>query len=277
MKAGILMADHVTTVSSTYAEEILTPEYGCGLDGFLNLNTDKLSGIVNGLDVSSWDPSKDEKIAKTYASGRMKGKQACKADLQNYAGLEQNRDIPILTMISRLAEQKGVDLLTSGILDWLHAGYQIVLLGSGDPAYESILHNLADSHPKQMYFNSGFEEDLAHKIYAGGDIFLMPSRFEPCGLGQLMAMRYGAVPVARATGGLKDTVLDYDTNKSTATGFTFEAAEPDAFKEAVGRAIELFSSKSDWSLLVGQAMRRDSSWEASAKEYLEIYQSLLKD
>jgi len=277
MKAGILMADHVTTVSSTYAEEILTPEYGWGLDGFLHLNSDKLSGIVNGLDVSEWNPGRDKLIAKTYAPGRMKGKQECKADLQDQGGLEQNPDTPILTMVSRLAEQKGVDLVLTGVLEWLHAGYQVVLLGSGDPAYESILHNLADAHPKQMYFHGGFDEQLAHKIYAGGDIFLMPSRFEPCGLGQLMAMRYGNIPVARATGGLKDTVLDYDVDKASATGFTFVEAEANAFKEAVGRAIEVFQNKSAWRRLVGQAMRRDSSWEASAEKYLEIYQSLLRD
>lgn len=277
MKAGILMSDHVTTVSETYAEEILTPAYGWGLEGFLGLNHHKLSGIVNGLNVSEWDPASDELISENFGIGKMKGKQACKADLQQQSGLEENPDTPLLAMISRLADQKGVDILIPAIPDWLQAGYQIVILGSGDPAYENMLRGLASLRPEQMYFYSGFNETLAHKIYAGADIFLMPSRFEPCGLSQLMSMRYGTIPVARATGGLKDTVLDYDAARSKATGFTFEHAEPEEMKKTVQRAIDTFETKNAWQQLVSQAMRRDSSWDASAGKYLAQYELILKE
>ncbi len=277
MKAGILICDHVTTVSETYAGEILTPAYGWGLEGFLSLNSHKLSGIVNGLNVSEWDPASDRLIAGNFSLGRMKGKQACKADLQRRAGLEENPDTPLLAMISRLAEQKGVDILIPAIADWLQAGYQIVILGSGDPVYEKMLHGQAGLRPGQMYFYSGFNEALAHRIYAGADIFLMPSRFEPCGLSQLMSMRYGTIPVARATGGLKDTVLDYDAARSKATGFIFEHADAGDMKRAVQRAIHAFETKNAWRRLIGRAMRRDSSWDASAEKYLALYELILKE
>ncbi|PIS19095.1 MAG: glycogen synthase GlgA [Zetaproteobacteria bacterium CG12_big_fil_rev_8_21_14_0_65_55_1124] len=274
MKAGIVEADHITTVSKTYAEEILTPEYGCNLQGILGEHAGKLSGIVNGLDIENWDPATDSAIAANFTAGKMQGKAACRASLQEAAGLATGTDAPLLTMISRLAEQKGVDLLLDCIPQWLQDGYQLAILGSGDPAWEAMLHRLAAERPEQMYFFSGFDETLARKIYAGGDIFLMPSRFEPCGLGQLMAMRYGNIPVVRATGGLKDTVTDYAQDKPNATGFAFEEANPAAFRAAVSAAVEVWRKPASWKRIVSNAVRRDSSWDASASTYLELYTSL---
>jgi len=274
MKAGILAADHITTVSQTYAREILTPEYGCRLDRFLAEHAHKLSGIINGLDAGHWNPATDTTIADNYWAGKVQGKHHCKLALQEELGFVQDTGIPLLTLISRLAEQKGVDLLIDGIPYWLQAGSQIAVLGSGEPAYEAVLRRLAKAAPGQMHFYSGFNEPLARHIYAGGDIFLMPSRFEPCGLGQLMAMRYGNIPVVRATGGLKDTVLDYTNSKSVATGFTFEQARPAAFRAAVNQAVETWRKPLVWRRIMGHAMRRDSSWDASAGLYGRLYASL---
>lgn len=276
MKAGIAEADHVTTVSNTYAQEILTPEYGCNLEGFLREHAGKLSGIVNGLDIENWDPQSDKAIAEHFGPGKLAGKAACKAALQGQTGLAVDADKPLLTMISRLAEQKGVDLLLDCIPGWLHAGHQIAILGSGEPVWEAMLHKLASERPKQMYFYAGFNEDLARRIYAAGDIFLMPSRFEPCGLGQLMAMRYVNIPVVRATGGLKDTVTDYGQDKTGATGFAFTEASPDAFRGAVSAAMETWSKPTVWKRIMGNAVKRDSSWDASAGAYLDLYASLTR-
>ncbi|MDQ6972815.1 MAG: glycosyltransferase, partial [Mariprofundaceae bacterium] len=274
MKAGIEAADHITTVSRTYAGEILTHEYGCNLEGFLGDHAGKLSGIVNGLDVENWDPATDTALAANYQAGKMQGKAACKAALRKETGLTDDADAPLLTMISRLAEQKGVDLLLDRIPEWLQRGYQIAILGSGEPAWEAMLRRMASERPQQMHFYAGFNEKLARRIYAAGDIFLMPSRFEPCGLGQLMAMRYANIPVVRATGGLKDTVTDYALDKSKATGFAFDEASPEAFEHALNSAVEVWRKPAVWKRIMGNAARRDSTWDASASEYINLYSSL---
>jgi len=275
MKAGIAAANRITTVSQTYAEEILTPEYGCHIEPFLSDHADKLSGIVNGLDMENWDPRTDTAIVANYAPGKMQGKKLCKAALQKKLGLTRNTDAPLLTMISRLAEQKGVDLLLDCAPDWLEKGYQLAVLGSGEPVYEAMLKRLAKERPEQMHFYAGFNAELARLIYAGGDIFLMPSRFEPCGLSQLMAMRYGNVPVVRATGGLKDTVVNYTDRKRTGTGFDFVQANPSEFRTAVETAVEVWRKPATWQRIVKRAMCRDSSWDASARSYAELYENLL--
>jgi len=275
MKAGIASAHAITTVSPSYAEEILTPEYGCELQGFLHEHRDKLSGIVNGLNIDQWNPATDSALAATFGPGNTAGKQQCKQALQQECGLAVSADTPLMVIISRLADQKGIDLLLANAASWVARGYQLVALGSGDPHSEHVLHYLAKTHPQQMYFWRGFNEQLARRIYAGGDIFLMPSRFEPCGLGQLMAMRYGTVPVVRATGGLKDTVLDYAQHKSKATGIHFTDATAEAFDTAVEQAITLFRNKTVWSRIRSNALKRDSSWEASAGDYVSLYQRLL--
>jgi len=275
MKAGIAACDHITTVSRTYANEILTPEYGCHLESFLSEHAGKLSGIVNGLDVEHWNPATDTAIAANYVPDKMQGKRYCKMVLQKKLGLAGNTETPLLTIISRLAEQKGVDLLLDCAPDWLKKGYQLAVLGSGEPAYEAMLKLLAKEKPEQMHFYAGFNEELARQIYAGGDIFLMPSRFEPCGLGQLMSMRYGNVPVVRATGGLKDTVTSHTVSKRTSTGFGFEQAKPVVFHAAVDFAVETWRKPTAWQRIVSRAMRRDSSWDASAGSYVKLYEAIV--
>lgn len=275
MKAGIESAHAITTVSPTYAQEIMTPEYGCQLEGFLLNHADRLSGIVNGLDIEDWNPLTDKAIASNFGAGKIAGKKACKLALQKQTGLTVDAKVPLLTLISRLAEQKGIDLMIANIESWLSRGYQLAILGSGDAHNEWTLSELADKHPTQMYFFKGFNEDLARQIYAAGDMFLMPSRFEPCGLGQLMAMRYGNVPVVRATGGLKDTVTDYNQDQKLGTGFHFEDATAEAFDVAVEQAIAAFNAPNQWSRIRTRALKRDSSWQASAEAYTALYQDLL--
>lgn len=275
MKAGIASAHAITTVSPSYAEEILTDEYGCELQGFLHDHSSKLSGIVNGLNIDAWNPATDTALAATFGPGKTAGKKKCKQALQQECGLVVSPETPLMVIISRLADQKGIDLLIANIADWMERGYQLVVLGSGDPHGEHTLHKLTETHPQQMYFWRGFNEQLARRIYAGGDIFLMPSRFEPCGLGQLMAMRYGTVPVVRATGGLRDTVLDYAAHKSKATGIHFSDATAAAFDIALEQAITLYRNKTVWSRIRSNALKRDSSWEASAADYTSLYQHLL--
>ncbi|ATX81651.1 glycogen synthase (ADP-glucose) [Mariprofundus ferrinatatus] len=275
MKAGIASADAVTTVSPSYAEEIMTSEYGCQLEGFLLNHAEKLSGIVNGLDIIDLDPANDDAIPASYAAGRTAGKKVCKAKLQKACGLDVSEDTPLMVLISRLAEQKGIDLMIANLQGWIDRGYQIVVLGSGDSHSEQALQHIADNNRSQFHFYRGFNEKLARQIYAGGDIFLMPSRFEPCGLGQLMAMRYGTVPVVRATGGLKDTVTDYNRSRGDATGIHFSDATPEAFDKAVEQAIALFRNKTIWARIRSNALKRDSSWEASAAKYAELYGKLL--
>ena len=277
MKAGIEAAHALTTVSPTYAKEIMTPEYGCQLEGFLQHHADKLSGIVNGLDLDAWNPQTDTAIHSNFGAGNIAGKKACKKALQSQTGLTVDAKIPLLTLISRLAEQKGIDLLLSNIQTWLDRGYQLAILGSGDAHSEEALSALAAENPKQMYFYQGFSETVAREIYAAGDMFLMPSRFEPCGLGQLMAMRYGNVPIVRATGGLKDTVIDYNQYKSKSTGFHFEAATAQAFDVAVEQAVAVFQKPATWSRIRSRALKRDSSWQASAEAYVSLYNELLHD
>jgi starch synthase len=274
MKAGIMMADRITTVSPSYAEEILTPEYGCHLEGFLAKHRHKLSGIVNGLDTVSWDPAADTALPARFEAGDMDGKAACKSALQQAFGFAAEPRTPVLAMISRLAEQKGVDLLLPCIPDWVRHGYQMAFLGTGDLLYEAALKKLADDHPGQIHYFRGFDEARARLIYAGSDIFLMPSRFEPCGLSQLMAMRYGTVPVVRATGGLIDTVRDYDAGRRASTGFAFADANAPSLAKAVDHAVGIYRRPAAWNPLRTRAMRRDSSWDASARSYAEIYGSL---
>ena len=275
MKAGIASAQAITTVSPSYAEEILTSEYGCELEGFLQIHSAKLSGIVNGLDIDDWNPTTDTAIEASFGAGKITGKKQCKKALQQACGLDVSADTPLLVLISRLADQKGIDLLIANTNRWIERGYQLVILGSGDPHSEHLLHSQADANSTRMYFYRGFNETLARQIYAAGDIFLMPSRFEPCGLGQLMAMRYGTVPVVRATGGLKDTVIDYADCKTKATGVHFKDATPEAFDAALEQAIELYRNPTVWSRMRSNALKRDSSWEASAGDYVTLYQHLL--
>ena len=276
MKAGIMMADAITTVSETYAKEILTPEYGCHLDGFLIRHQSKLSGIVNGIDINVWDPANDPLIPHTFSTKNIAGKKKCKLALQAFCGFPLSESTPLLTLISRLAEQKGIGLLLPNIEAWMNRGMQLVILGSGDPDIEKSLKKFATKYPDNLFFMSDFNEPLAHKIYAGGDIFLMPSLFEPCGLGQLIAMRYGNVPVVRSTGGLCDTVTDYNVSKKQATGVHFSNATAKALNDAVNETITLFQKPAVWSRIRNNALRRDSSWDRSSLLYARLYTDLIK-
>jgi len=275
LKAGVMASDAVTTVSPTYAKEILTSDYGCQLEGFLANAADKLFGIVNGLDVAGWDPATDRHISSKFSCGKVAGKARCKRQLQKLCKLHEDAATPLLTTISRLADQKGIDLLVAAAPAWLDSGAQLVVLGSGDSELEGRLQDLAERYPQQCAFHQGFNEPLARKIYAGADFFVMPSRFEPCGLGQLMAMRYGAIPVVRATGGLSDTVIDMAADPAYGTGFHFADATVEALVEAVQQAMAFRADHPQrFELMVGRALGRDSSWDPSAQAYASLYAAL---
>ncbi len=271
MKAGIASANAITTVSATYAREILKPEYGCGLEGFLGIRQKLISGIVNGLDLELWNPATDPKLIKPYDPAQLQGKALCKAALQRSCGFRLTANTPLLAVVSRLAEQKGITLLLNCLPAWLKSGLQVVVLGSGNPDYEEQLRVLAIQYPQQLYFTSGFNDSLAHRIYAGSDLFLMPSIYEPCGLGQLIAMRYGSIPVVRRTGGLADTVLDVSDDPATGTGFLFDKPEASAFRGCVKRALGCYQHPELWHNILGNAMQHDSSWDNSATQYEQLY------
>ncbi len=276
MKAGILYADAVTTVSPRYAREILTPEYGCGLDGLLRARAEALSGILNGIDAEAWNPASDRRLAAPFSAADPSGKAACKKDLLAAMGLPPlRRDGPVLGLVSRLAEQKGIDILL-GALDGLFVlGARVVLLGTGSPVWEAALRQAQDRFPSYFGLRIGFDDDLARKIFAGSDLFLIPSRYEPCGLTQMIAMAYGTIPVARATGGLDDSIQVYDPATKTGNGFKFEAPEPAALVDAVRRAVRALASAPDHEALIRNAMRADFSWDGPARRYLALYERLL--
>lgn len=280
LKGGIVYADAVTTVSPNYAGEICSgPEYGQGLEGVLRDRRDDLVGIVNGIDTRAWDPENDPLIPARYSAGDLAGKGICKRELQKETGLDESPSALLIGFVGRLAEQKGVSLLVEclGSLLGDASRPQMVVLGSGEPALEGALLEAAERHPGRLAVRVGFDEPLAHRIYAGADMFVMPSRYEPCGLGQLYSMRYGTVPVARRTGGLADTVEDSpDESPDRGTGFLFEEFAPGALLGALARARRRYESPDAWRGLVRRAMSKDWSWTRSAKSYLQLYERLLK-
>jgi starch synthase len=278
LKAGLVYADFINTVSPTYAREIQTPYYGSGLQGVLAERRDRLSGIVNGVDYRIWDPAQDTHLPAHYSADALEpGKPLCKADLQRRQGLAIEPHSPLLAVVARLVEQKGLDLLLKAAPDILGRGAQLVVLGEGDPAYHRALEDLQSRFPKRMRLNVGFDEDLAHRIEAGADVFLMPSLYEPSGLNQLYSMRYGTPPVVRATGGLADTVTD-TTPKTladgTATGFRFAACNGEALRETVERALQCYRDRpEDWRQVMVNGMRQDWSWDRSAEAYEKLYRA----
>jgi starch synthase len=273
MKAGLVFADALTTVSPTYAREILTPQGGVGLDPVLRQRRDRLHGILNGIDVSEWDPAADPHLPAHYTARSLAGKARCKAALQRELGLPVRADVPLIAMVSRLADQKGVDLVVAALGELLARDLQLALLGSGERAYEQALSAAAGNRPDRMAVRIGFDEPLAHRMEAGADAFLMPSRFEPCGLNQLYSLRYGTVPVVRAVGGLEDTIEDYDGWRS-GTGFKFRDYTPGALLLATRRAVDTFRDRRAWRGLVQRGMAQDFSWERSAASYEALYRSL---
>lgn len=272
MKGGILFADEVTTVSPNYAREVMTPEHGAGLDGVMRAIAPKLTGIVNGIDDDEWDAWSDLHIAANYDTDTLGEKTKNKRALAKEAGLKYSARRPILSAVSRLVGQKGFQLLIPILPRLLRAGAQVVILGSGEPELEDALRGIAEEHPENCRVWIGFDNALAHRIYAGSDMLLMPSLYEPCGLNQLYAMRYGAVPIVRLTGGLADTVIPFDgTNLEEATGFAFAAAHPVDLYLATWVAMLNYKDAGVWRALQTNGMSLDFSWDRSARLYDEVY------
>ncbi len=278
MKAGLKYSDRITTVSPTYAREIATHEFGAGLDGVIRLRQGCVSGILNGVDGEIWNPEKDAALIHRYSVDEPAGKAACKRALQQRFRLRDQPDAPVFGVVSRLSAQKGVDLVIAAAPGLVQAGGQLVLQGSGDPALEHALRDLAAAFPESIGVQIGYDEALAHQVIAGVDSVLVPSRFEPCGLTQLYGLRYGSLPLVRRVGGLADTVVGADERTLTdgsATGITFDAATPGALDDALRRAIALYREPKRWNSMMRQAMTRDFSWRAAALQYGELFESLV--
>ncbi len=275
LKGGIVHAGAITTVSPTYAREVLTPEGGARMDGVLRARAKDFTGVLNGVDPAVWNPGTDPSLAARYDAEDPTAKQRCKSDLQQRAGLPVRPDVPVFGMVARMEPQKGVDLLVSCAPTLLRQDVQVVVQGAGAPALMEAVAALAREMPDKVVYRSEFDDALAHRIYGGSDFFLVPSRFEPCGLAQMYAMRYGTVPVVRATGGLRDSVIDCDPELSTGTGFLFEEATGEGLYSAMARAIGAYQRRAAFSKLVRRVMRGDWSWDRSARRYQSIYESLL--
>jgi starch synthase len=274
LKGGLLFADTLTTVSRKYAEEIQTPEYGHGLEGVVRSRAGILTGILNGADYSVWDPQNDPLIAARYSAKDLSGKRKCKKDLLDIFGLPPgNLGRPIAGMVSRFVDQKGFDLLEEIADELLEEEMVIMALGTGEPKYERRLRDLARRYPARMTVKIAYDNTLAHKIEAGADLFLMPSRYEPCGLNQIYSLRYGTVPVVRATGGLDDSIEPYDARSGQGTGFKFQEYSGPAFLQAVREALAVYRDKTAWRRLQTSGMAKDFSWNASAAAYARLYEA----
>ncbi len=275
LKGGILAADALTTVSPTYAREILTPEYGCGLDGVLATRSDDLVGILNGLDTTTWDPAADPHLVRTFTVDDVAGgKAACRGHLARELGLDDDAS-PLIGIVSRLVEQKGADIVAEAADDIAAAGLRLAVLGTGDPALESALQAASTRHPRRIALRTAFDDPLAHRIYAGADLFLMPSRFEPCGLGQLIALRYGALPVVNPTGGLADTVRDLGTDADSGNGFRLPDLSPTALLATLKQATAVLHNPLHQLAARRRAMAEDHGWQGPAEQYEALYASVI--
>ena len=273
MKAAIECAHKVTTVSPTYAGEILTPEYSHGLNYILENHKDKLCGIVNGIDTAVYNPETDKSIFANFSAESPEGKAVNKTELQKHVGLPE-KDVPLIGIVSRLVGHKGFDLVKCVFEDMLKANLQVVILGSGEWEYETFFYEMSKKYPDKVAFKLGFIPDLARKIYAGADIFLMPSKSEPCGLAQMIALRYGTIPIVRKTGGLNDTIKDI--SEQNGNGFVFADYNAHRMLEAVWRAIGMYDNdKMAWKALVDNALAIDNGWNVSAGTYIKLYKELL--
>jgi starch synthase len=270
LKGGLTFSDALNTVSPTYAREIQTPEYGFALDGVLRARGNALSGILNGVDYTEWNPETDRFIAAHYSTADLSGKGICKGDLVNEFGLPgEARDAPLIGIVSRFTSQKGADLIAEIADDMVGEGFYMVALGSGESQYEALFHAMAARHPGRIAVRIGYDNALAHKIEAGADLFLMPSRYEPCGLNQIYSLKYGTVPVVRATGGLDDTI-------DSETGFKFQQYYGSALLEGLRAARQAFGDQEGWRAMMLAGMAKDYSWKASAAEYGRLYQRLVR-
>ncbi len=276
LKAGLVYADLITTVSKTYSQEIQTPEYGSGLDGVLRNRSADLFGIMNGIDYAEWDPSRNHTIPQAYSASRLAGKTVCRKKILARLGMPDS-DSPVVGMVTRLVDQKGLDIVTEALPEIMSLGIQLIILGTGDEKYHLILSDAASRYPGRMRGLLQYNDGLAKSIYAGCDMFLMPSQYEPCGLGQMIALRYGTVPLVRKTGGLADTVEDYSVKSSRGTGFVFEEYSAPALVECLRRALKVFSNGLKWKLLMQAGMKKDLSWERSAKEYVKVYKKAMRN
>ena len=275
LKGGIVFSRVVTTVSPRYAEEIQTEEFGCGLDGVLRGRGADLLGILNGIDYDEWNPANDPYVGAPYDAAHLQGKRVAKRQLLETLGLpsgERDLERPVVGMVSRLVDQKGFDLIAQSADGLLHMDAAYVLLGNGERRYEELWQSLAAAHPNRIAVRIGFNEALAHQIEAGADLFLMPSRFEPCGLNQMYSLRYGTVPVVRAVGGLFDTVQNVDLSTGTGTGFTFRPYTPAALVETLRQAIRTYHDRDAWRRIQAAGMALDLSWDNSARRYVEVYE-----
>jgi len=275
LKGGLIFADKLTTVSPTYAQEIMTPEQGFGLEGVVRQRADDLIGILNGVDYDQWNPWTDPYLEQHRGENNHTVKRNCKKHMRQMLGLPELADTPVIAMISRLTSQKGFDLVES-IFDLLmERELQFALLGSGDLRFAEFFRDAATRYPMRIAVRIGFDELLAHRIEAGADLFLMPSLYEPCGLNQMYSLKYGTIPIVRAVGGLKDTVQDYDRETKSGTGFVFESYDADAMLDAIDRGLAAYQDKNAWPEIQRRAMAMDFSWDRSAQEYSNLYQQLL--
>jgi starch synthase len=272
-----MTTDLVTTVSDTYALEIQTPEFGMGLDGFLRERSDKIVGIVNGVDYAVWDPGTDTRLPHHYSAGDLSGKRANKRYLLDNLGLEHHDGVPVVGMVTRLVSQKGIDILYDALPEVLaRRDVQLAVLGSGEPTYEAFFTQLQVAFPEKVSFYQGYHARLAALIEAGSDMFLMPSLYEPCGLNQMYSLRYGSVPIVRRTGGLADTVQLFNPRTGEGTGIVFDHYEPYAVRRALEAALDLYQNRSAWDLLVRNGRAQDYSWERQVGHYVDQYERLLE-
>ena len=273
LKGGLVFSDYLTTVSPAYALEIQSPQHGCGMDGVLQQRSTQLAGIVNGIDLAAYNPATDPHIFVNYGDDLHKKRQN-KLMLQEKLGLAADEAIPLFAFINRLVEQKGLDLIMHAMDELLTMGIQMVFLGTGEEHYVRYLTQMAARYPGQLSFNNYFDESLARKIYAGADIFLLPALFEPCGIGQLIALRYGTIPLVRETGGLRDTVNDYDEMTGIGNGFTFSHYNAYDMLIIIRKALKVYRDKKRWEALVSSALREDHGWGVPARQYLKLYRQL---
>ena len=273
---GIAAADRIVAVSPTYAEEILDPAFSCDLHNFLRSNKSKITGIVNGIDSTIWNPSSDKQIPQNYSSANIQDRQINKKKIQKELGLTIDSVTPLITFIGRLDLQKGIDLAVNALRKIQNRNWQMIFLGTGNAELESLLQEFQKEYSQNVRAILRFDSSLAHRLYAGADILFMPSRYEPCGLAQLIAMRYGCIPVANSTGGLKDTIIDFEKNILKGTGFLYSPNNEASLIKKIEFALDIFSSAKSWRNLQANAMKRDFSWQTSAKSYLSIYRDLLQ-
>ncbi|MCF8261839.1 MAG: glycogen synthase GlgA [Melioribacteraceae bacterium] len=272
LKAALWYSDMINTVSEKYAEELLTEEYGSGMQDTLTSRKDDFVGILNGVDYEDWSPEKDKLIPQKYTPSTLENKAVNKKALCEKFELKDDPEIPVIGIVSRLATQKGFDLIEKAMNDLIKLNCQLVVLGSGEIEYEEMFTEFAEKHPEKIAIWIGYNIELSHLIEAGSDMFLMPSHYEPCGLNQIYSLRYGTVPIVRETGGLADTVINWNDSKSTGTGFSFSEYTPEAMMEAIRNAINLFTQKEKWKKIQENGMKLNFSWTESAKKYIELYQ-----